>query len=110
METLLIVDDDLSLLESLKMHFEDSREEESARFQVVTATSAQAALKAAQEGAPSLVILDMMLPDRNGLDIIPEMKAACGDAPIVIAPASHDMEPPIGAMKSGAFDYTHKPF
>jgi len=110
METLLIVDDDLSLLESLKMHFEDSREDESPRFQVVTAASAQAALKAAQDAAPSLVILDMMLPDRNGLDIIPEMKAACGDAPIVIVTAYHDMETTIRAMKSGAFDYIHKPF
>src|SRR5436190_8192861 len=110
METLLIVDDDLSLLESLKMHFEDSQDEESPRFHVVTATSAQGALKAAQEGTPSLVILDMMLPDRNGLDIIPEMKAACGDAPIVIVTAYHDMETTIRAMKSGAFDYIHKPF
>src|SRR3954465_8275691 len=110
MEILLIVDDDLSLLESLKMHFEDSQEEESPRFHVVTAASAQGALKAAQESAPSLVILDMMLPDRNGLDIIPEMKAACGDAPIVIVTAYHDMETTIRAMKSGAFDYIHKPF
>jgi two-component system, NtrC family, response regulator AtoC len=110
METLLIVDDDLSLLESLKMHFEDAQEDGSPRFQVVTAASAQAALKAAQDAGPSLVILDMMLPDRNGLDIIPEMKAACGDAPIVIVTAYHDMETTIRAMKSGAFDYIHKPF
>jgi len=110
METLLIVDDDLSLLESLKMHFEDAQEDESPRFHVVTAASAQAALKAAQDAAPSLVILDMMLPDRNGLDIIPEMKSACGDAPIVIVTAYHDMETTIRAMKSGAFDYIHKPF
>jgi len=110
METLLIVDDDLSLLESLKMHFEDLQEEGSARFHVVTATSAQGALKAALETVPSLVILDMMLPDRSGVEIIGEMKAACGDAPIVIVTAYHDMETTIRAMKSGAFDYIHKPF
>src|SRR5688572_3116420 len=98
METILIVDDDLSLLESLKMHFEDSEEEGQPRFSVVTATSAQGALKAAQDSTPSLVIMDMMLPDQSGLDIIGEMKAACGDAPIVIVTAYHDMETTIRAM------------
>ncbi len=110
METLLIVDDDLSLLESLKMHFEDSADEAGARFQVVTATSAGSALRAAQEHQPSLVILDMMLPDRTGLSIVEELKTICGDAPILIVTAHHDMETTIRAMKLGAFDYIHKPF
>src|SRR5262249_7189848 len=56
------------------------------------------------------VILDMMLPDRSGLQIIEEMKALCGDAPILIVTAHHDMETTIRAMKAGAFDYIHKPF
>ncbi len=110
METLLIVDDDLSLLESLKMHFEDAMEEGSPQFHVATATNAASALKAAQEHQPSLVILDMMLPDRTGLEIIDELKALCGDAPILIVTAHHDMETTIRAMKLGAFDYIHKPF
>ena len=110
METLLIADDDLSLLESLKMHFEDSEQDGQPRFNVVTATSAAQALQAAADLSPSLVILDMMLPDRSGLDIIEEMKSLCGDAPIVIVTAYHDMETTIRAMKLGAFDYIHKPF
>jgi two-component system response regulator AtoC len=110
METLLIVDDDVSLLESLKMHFEEIEGEDAPRYQVITATSAAAALKAAAEGAPSLVILDMMLPDGTGLQIIDELKTLCGDAPIVIVTAHHDMETTIRAMKAGAFDFIHKPF
>ncbi|MBX5483352.1 MAG: sigma-54-dependent Fis family transcriptional regulator [Myxococcaceae bacterium] len=110
METLLLVDDDLSLLESLKMHFEDAELEGGAAFNVITATTAAGALKAAQESPPSLVILDMMLPDRSGLDIIDPLKAICGDAPILIVTAHHDMETTIRAMKAGAFDYIHKPF
>jgi two-component system response regulator AtoC len=110
METLLIVDDDLSLLESLKMHFEEIEEAGAPKYQVVSATSAAAALQMAAEVAPSLVILDMMLPDRTGLQIIEEMKALCGDAPILIVTAHHDMETTIRAMKAGAFDYIHKPF
>jgi len=110
METLLLVDDDLSLLESLKMHFEDIEEEGSPSFSVHTATSAAGALKAAAEVNPSLVILDMMLPDRTGLDILEELRSLCGDAPILIITAFHDMETTIRAMKAGAFDYIHKPF
>jgi len=110
METLLIVDDDLSLLESLKMHFEEIEEVGAPKYQVASATSAAAALKMAAEFTPSLVILDMMLPDRTGLQIIEEMRALCGDAPILIVTAHHDMETTIRAMKAGAFDYIHKPF
>ncbi|MCY1080205.1 sigma-54-dependent transcriptional regulator [Archangium lansingense] len=110
METLLIVDDDLSLLESLKMHFEDIEHDGAPRYQVVTATRAAEALRVAQEVMPSVVILDMKLPDRTGLDIIEEMKSLCGDARIILVTAYHDMETTIRAMKAGAFDYIHKPF
>jgi two-component system response regulator AtoC len=110
METLLLVDDDVSLLESLKMHFEEAGEAHGEPFNVVTATSAATALRLAEEVRPSLVILDMMLPDRTGIEIIEELKAICGDAPILIVTAFHDMETTIRAMKLGAFDYIHKPF
>jgi two-component system response regulator AtoC len=110
METLLLVDDDLSLLESLKMHFEEIEEDGVSSFNVVTATSAAAALDVASEAFPSLVILDMMLPDRSGLEILKQLKEICRDAPIIIVTAYHDMETTIRAMKSGAFDYLHKPF
>ncbi|WP_434388985.1 sigma-54-dependent transcriptional regulator [Melittangium boletus] len=110
METLLIVDDDLSLLESLKMHFEDIEQDGEPRYHVVTATRASEGLRLAQESMPSVVILDMKLPDRTGLDIIEEMKDLCGDARIILVTAFHDMETTIRAMKAGAFDYIHKPF
>jgi len=110
METLLIVDDDLSLLESLKMHFEEIEEGGAPSFTVATATSAASALSLASEVFPALVILDMMLPDRTGLQILKQLKEICRDAPIVIVTAYHDMETTIRAMKAGAFDYIHKPF
>jgi two-component system, NtrC family, response regulator AtoC len=109
-DTLLIVDDDVSLLESLALHFEEVERDGEPRFHVVTATTAEAGLAAASAASPSLVILDMMLPDRSGLEIIVEMRERCGDAPIVLVTAYHDMESTIRAMKLGAFDYVHKPF
>jgi two-component system response regulator AtoC len=110
METLLLVDDDPSLLESLTLHFEEVEQNGRPRFNVVTASSASEGLARAAESAPSLVVLDMMLPDRSGLELIEEMKAICGDAPIILVTAFHDMETTIRAMKLGAFDYIHKPF
>jgi two-component system response regulator AtoC len=110
METLLIIDDDVGLLESLQMHFEEILQEGAPRYHVVTATNAAAGLRAAQESMPSVVILDMMLPDRSGLEIIEELKTLCGDARIILVTAHHDMETTIRAMKAGAFDYIHKPF
>src|SRR5580700_10330489 len=100
MDTLLIVDDDRSLLESLRMHFEERQE-----FNVVTCTTAAGGLQAAQTENPSLVILDMMLPDRSGLEIVAQLREVAGDAPIIIVTAHHDMETTIRAMKAGAFDY-----
>src|SRR6266852_4198930 len=97
-------------VESLKMHFEEIEEDGLPSFSVVTATSAAAALDVASEAFPSLVILDMMLPDRSGLEILKQLKEICRDAPIIIVTAYHDMETTIRAMKSGAFDYLHKPF
>jgi len=110
METLLLVDDDVSLLESLTLHFEEVEKDGQPRFTVVTATTAAAGLERAKECSPSLVVLDMMLPDRSGLELIEEMRTLCGDAPIVLVTAYHDMESTIRAMKLGAFDYIHKPF
>ncbi|HXX30006.1 MAG TPA: sigma-54 dependent transcriptional regulator [Myxococcaceae bacterium] len=110
MDTLLIVDDDVSLLESLALHFEEVERDGQPRYHVLTATSAEEGLRVASDASPSLVILDMMLPDRSGLDIIEEMRARCGDAPIVLVTAYHGMESTIRAMKLGAFDYVHKPF
>src|SRR5439155_6458679 len=111
MDTLLLVDDDVSLLESLSMHFEDAKDESGQpRFNVVTANTAAGAVKKAGEVHPAVVILDMMLPDRTGLEIIGELKQICGDSPILIVTAFHDMETTIRAMKLGAFDYIHKPF
>jgi two-component system response regulator AtoC len=108
MDSVLIVDDDVSLLESLKMHFEDSAARRP--LDILTASSATEALLLIQNRSPSLVILDMMLPDRSGLDFLPELKQLCSKAPIVVATAFHDMEATIKAMKAGAFDFLHKPF
>ncbi len=111
METLLLVDDDISLVQTLQMHFEDQRDAQgNPRFAVHTAGSASEALRQAAQLGPDLIVLDMMLPDGSSLEALPELKRAAGDAPILVVTAHYDMETTIRAMKLGAFDYLHKPF
>lgn len=110
MDTLLLVDDDLSLLDSLKMYFEERSSVSTTPFEVSTATSGTEALHLVQRSQPSIILLDMMLPDFNGLELLPELKKLSQPTPIVVATAFHDMATTIKAMKAGAFDYVHKPF
>ncbi|HUB08001.1 MAG TPA: sigma-54 dependent transcriptional regulator [Myxococcales bacterium] len=110
MDTLLLVDDDASLLELLRMHFEDQTEGSAPRYRVVTARTAQECLRYVAELQPALVMIDMVLPDGSGVDLIPEIKSLAPDAPIVVMTAHHDTPSTIRAMKAGAFDYLHKPF
>ena len=110
MDTLLLVDDDLSLCEQLRFHFEDRGDRTGRPFRVLTAHSARSALELGHKNEVALVVLDMMLPDRSGLALMEDLKKVVGEAPVVMVTAHHDMETTIRAMKSGAYDYIHKPF
>ena len=57
-----------------------------------------------------LVLLDWMLPDGNGIDLIPEIKAKSNKTAIIVLSARDDKESEIAALKAGADDYVKKPF
>ena len=101
MDPILLVDDDLALLDCLAEHLAPRR--------VLTAPTGAMALERACEEPVSMVLLDLSLPDGNGLELLPELRARTGDAPVVVMTAHHDMASTIRAMKAGAFDYLHKP-
>ncbi len=54
-------------------------------------------------------MLDLQLPEKSGIDGIPDFKEVVPDVPIIMITAHHDMESTIAAMKNGADDYIHKP-
>ncbi len=110
MEHLLLADDDESLLELLTMHFEEQRRGDEPAYRVSSARTAAECLSRACEERPSLALVDMRLPDRDGIELIPELKAALGDLPIIVMTGHSDTASTIRAMKTGAFDYLHKPF
>jgi len=79
-------------------------------FQVLQAGTAAEGLRLADEHEIDLVLLDLMLPDRPGLEILKELKARDPETVIVVITAYSSVETAISAMRDGAFHYIPKPF
>jgi DNA-binding NtrC family response regulator len=100
--SVLIVDDDKSILTALRMILEGD-------YEVSTATSASAALAIVREREPNLVLLDIGLPDMNGIDLLEEIKRTDADTVVIMATAVEETRMVVKALKLGAFDYLVKP-
>ena len=103
MQTILIVDDDKSIRYSLKRMLEEN-------FSVITAQNGEEALDRVRESPPDLIIMDIKMPGRNGIDVLKEIKSIDPKSLVIIMTAYGTTETAIEAMKYGAFDYILKPF
>ncbi|MDA8135151.1 MAG: sigma-54 dependent transcriptional regulator [Desulfobacteraceae bacterium] len=103
MAKILVVDDEHSILETLQMFLEEKG------LQVFTADTGEKGLLIFEQEQPQIVILDIRLPDGNGLDVLKSMMEQQVPSKIIMITAFQDMETTIMAMKRGAFDYIHKP-
>ena len=99
---ILIIDDERPLLETLEMFLTEKG------YAVRCAMSAKEGLKQSTAFDPHVIILDIRLPDMNGLDVLQEL-IRNGKNNIIIITAFHDMDITIKAVKFGAFDYIPKP-
>jgi two-component system response regulator MprA len=79
-------------------------------FEVEVAHTGRQALEAALSRSPDLVILDLMLPDMDGIDICSQLRAAGKDVGIVILTARHLVGERVRGLEAGADDYLPKPF
>lgn len=79
-------------------------------FQVTGATTAAEGLRLAEGTEADLVLLDLMLPDRPGLEVLGELKKRDPNVVVVVITAYSSVESAIAAMKEGAFHYISKPF
>jgi DNA-binding NtrC family response regulator len=79
-------------------------------FQVVQALTGAEALRQAEEQDVDLVLLDLMLPDRPGMEVLKELKARDPEVVVVVITAYSSVETAITAMREGAFHYIPKPF
>lgn len=79
--------------------------------QVSVAGTAADGLVSFQDRRPSIVILDLLLPDRDGLELLKEMVAAADwDFRVIVVTAHGSVSRAVGAMRRGAFDFLVKPF
>jgi two-component system, OmpR family, KDP operon response regulator KdpE len=99
----LVVDDDTQLLRALRIHL-------AARgYEVRTAVSGAAAVRAASEHELDVVVLDLGLPDLDGTEVITALRAFT-TVPIIVLSARADSGDKVRALDRGADDYVTKPF
>ena len=102
--TILIADDDAAIRTVLNQALGR------AGYDVRTTGTAAGLWRWIQNGEGNLVISDVVLPDENGFDLIPRIKRARPDLPIVVMSAQNTLLTAINAAERGAFDYLPKPF
>jgi len=102
--TVLVIDDEPVLQDVLGSLLKSDG------FDYQQATTAAAGMRVLREEEIDVVLLDLMLPDRSGLELLPEIKAFDPHLPVVVITAYSSVESAIDAMRAGAFHYIPKPF
>lgn len=100
---ILVVDDEISILQLIQMTLELEN------YEVMTAKTGLDALNILSKENIQLIILDAMLPDINGFNLIPKIKNI-SDIPIIMLTAKNDINDKILGLQLGADDYITKPF
>lgn len=103
MKQLLIIDDDRHLLESLRVVFAGT-------YQVLTALSAEEAESLLGQKKADVVLLDVVLPGMNGVELLRKIKKTHPRLPVVMISGASSIRPVIKALELGACDYIRKPF
>ena len=103
MKSVLVIDDDPLIRKTLSTYLSKKG------FEAVVAEDGEEGIKKYQEHNPDLVILDIRLPDVDGLEVLGRIREKNPNAGIIIMTAYDDMKTTIEAIKSGAFEYLVKP-
>ena len=103
MYKLLIVEDDDALREQLEIGLTASG------FEVCFAATGLAAIPAFEKNKPDLILIDLMLPGKNGIEICTEIRRTSG-VPIIMLTARTDDQDMIRGLEAGADDYVTKPY
>lgn len=101
---ILVVDDEPDIIESLRALLE------SARYEIVAAASAKECLAAIDREDCDLVLLDLMLPDRPGLDVLRDLRKVDPTLPVIMLTAYGSIEAAVEATRSGAANFLTKPW
>jgi DNA-binding response OmpR family regulator len=103
-KTILIIEDDESIAAGLALNLRVEG------YQAHIAGDGEKGLADARRLRPALIVLDLNLPRKNGLEILAELRAGGDQTPIVVLSARHAEADKVAALKLGADDYMAKPF
>ncbi|MFL6099055.1 MAG: response regulator [Actinomycetales bacterium] len=99
----LVVDDEPQILRALRINLA------ARQYDVVTASTAMSALRSVKEEHPDLVVLDLGLPDLDGVEVIRRLRAWT-KVPIIVLSGRMESQQKVAALDAGAEDYVTKPF
>ncbi|HTN70114.1 MAG TPA: sigma-54 dependent transcriptional regulator [Methylomirabilota bacterium] len=100
---LLVVDDEPGVRQSLQLVFNKT-------YRVIEATSAEEAMQKLTDERPDVVLLDIVMPGTDGLDVLKQMKSIHPDGQVIMLTALNTARTAFAAKGTGAFDYVTKPF
>jgi two-component system response regulator AtoC len=103
-ENVLVVDDEFRIRRIVEMALTDRG------FRVTTAASAEAAEEILARDTVDIVVTDLQLPGRSGLDLLSHVRRAQPEVPVILITAFGTVESAVEAIKAGAYDYVLKPF
>lgn len=101
--TVLVVDDENGIRESFKMILKDG-------YHVLLAETGEEALDIFKKNPVDLILLDILLPDINGIDLLEKLKAMDLNTEIIMVTGVKDIQTAVRAIKLGAYQYIIKPF
>ena len=104
--SILIIDDEVELCQSLS----EMLKEEEDGYKVSVANSGKKGLEKIKEEVPDLVLLDIKMPEMDGIETLEKIKAIDEDVLVIMLTAYQTVETAVKAMKLGAYDYISKPF
>ena len=100
---LLAVDDEMGVRESLKMVF-------SKEYRLLEAASVDAAIRKVQEERPQIVLLDILMPKTDGIEILRQIKTIHPSCEVIMLTGVNSQQLAAKAMDFGAFDFIGPPF
>jgi two-component system KDP operon response regulator KdpE len=100
---ILVVDDEPQILRALRINLK------ARGYDVVTASDGATALRAAAQHHPDVIVLDLGLPDIDGIEVLAGLRGWC-TAPVIVLSARTDAADKVAALDTGADDYVTKPF
>lgn len=101
---ILVVDDEVSILTLLQFNLQQ------AGFEVITATDGEQALEKAKSESPDFIVLDLMLPKLDGMEVCKSLRSQQVQTPILMLTAKDDEFDKVLGLELGADDYMTKPF